>query len=493
METNRLRRLISFLVLLGIIILIGALFYRVMASFLLPLFLAAVLVVIFSPLHKRILARFKGKRKLAALATTSIVGLAVMLPIIIAGTYAAVEGSRVIRNITPGYVAESLQDFRKVFKLQIPSEDAIRESNELIQKVVDDTALKEDTSAIANTLNMLRAASEGIDLSDDSIGGKSFTEYRQILEEFIQNAETMELEEVLNEGIKLRESFAVFRTAFLGGTLKEAVIDSANPTPRELSEWSDTFVNSSLRKQILQAGANTLSYFISLLAGIVIMLIGVYFFLVDGREMVQTLLKLSPLKSDYEKMLIDEFVSISRAVVLATILSALAQGVLAGVGFWIAGMQSILLLTFAATLLAMVPFVGAAVVWFPAALWLILFADKTGYGIFLLIWGIGPVSLSDNIVKPLVLQNTAKLHPMFALLSVVGGVQALGPIGILTGPMVVVFLQTLLNILHRELSTIDGEELEELLDDSPVESDLETKIDTLDIDDDDKDTEISKE
>ena len=56
---------------------------------------------------------------------------------------------------------------------------------------------------------------------------------------------------------------------------------------------------------------------------------------------------------------------------------------------------------------------------------------------------------------------------MFALLSVVGGVQALGPIGILTGPMVVVFLQTLLNILHRELSSMDGEDLENLLDDTP--------------------------
>ena len=47
---------------------------------------------------------------------------------------------------------------------------------------------------------------------------------------------------------------------------------------------------------------------------------------------------------------------------------------------------------------------------------------------------------------------------MLALLSVVGGVQALGPIGILTGPMVVVFLQTLLNLLHREISSMDGHE-----------------------------------
>jgi len=470
METNKLRRLISFLVLLAIIVLIGVLFYRVMASFVLPLFLAAVLVVIFSPVHNRILQRFNGRTNLAAAATTMIVGLVVLLPIIIAGTYATVEGSRVLKNITPGYLAESLEDFRKVFKLTIPNETAIRNTKELIEEFVDDTALQEDTNAVAGTLTRLNEAKKQIDIKDkkDSVQ-KSFSIYSDALQNLTRNVTQMETSEVLDEGIKMREAFGLFRTDYLGGTLKEALIDTANPTRAELTEISDGLLNTESRKKILQAGANTLGYFVSLLAGIVIMLIAVFFFLVDGRAMIQTILKLSPLKSDYEKMLIDEFVSISRAVVLATVLSALAQGVLAGVGFWIAGLNSILLLTFAATLLAMVPFVGAAVVWFPAAIWLILFADKTGYGIFLLIWGIGPVSLSDNIIKPLVLQNTSKLHPMFALLSVVGGVQALGPIGILTGPMVVVFLQTLLNILHRELSTLDGDDLDNLLDDSPLE------------------------
>ena len=470
METNKLRRLISFLVLLAIIVLIGALFYRVMASFVLPLFLAAVLVVIFSPVHSRILQRFNGRTNLAAAATTMIVGLVVMLPIIIAGTYATVEGSRVLKNITPGYLAESLEDFRKVFKLTIPNETAIRNTKALIEELVDDTALQEDSNAAAGTLIRLNKAKNQIDIKDkkESVQ-KSFAIYSDALQNLTGKATQMEASDVLDEGIKMREAFALFRTDYLGGTLKEALIDTANPTRAELTEISDSLLNTESRKKILQAGANTLGYFVSLLAGIVIMLIAVFFFLVDGRAMIQTILKLSPLKSDYEKMLIDEFVSISRAVVLATVLSALAQGVLAGIGFWIAGLNSILLLTFAATLLAMVPFVGAAVVWFPAAIWLILFADKTGYGIFLLIWGIGPVSLSDNIIKPLVLQNTSKLHPMFALLSVVGGVQALGPIGILTGPMVVVFLQTLLNILHRELSTLDGDDLDKLLDDSPLE------------------------
>ena len=470
METNKLRRLISFLVLLAIIVLIGALFYRVMASFVLPLFLAAVLVVIFSPVHSRILQRFNGRTNLAAAATTMIVGLVVMLPIIIAGTYATVEGSRVLKNITPGYLAESLEDFRKVFKLTIPNETAIRNTKALIEELVDDTALQEDSNAVAGTLIRLNKAKNQIDIKDkkESVQ-KSFAIYSDALQNLTGKATQMEASDVLDEGIKMREAFALFRTDYLGGTLKEALIDTANPTRAELTEISDSLLSTDSRKKILQAGANTLGYFVSLLAGIVIMLIAVFFFLVDGRAMIQTILKLSPLKSDYEKMLIDEFVSISRAVVLATVLSALAQGGLAGIGFWIAGLNSILLLTFAATLLAMVPFVGAAVVWFPAAIWLILFADKTGYGIFLLIWGIGPVSLSDNIIKPLVLQNTSKLHPMFALLSVVGGVQALGPIGILTGPMVVVFLQTLLNILHRELSTLDGDDLDNLLDDSPLE------------------------
>ena len=136
METNKLRRLISFLVLLGIIVLIGMLFYRVMASFVLPLFLAAVLVVIFAPIHKRILKKFNGRKNLAAAVTTTIVGIVVLLPIIIAATYATVEGSRVLKNITPGYLAESLEDFRKVFKLTIPNETAIRNTKALILSLI---------------------------------------------------------------------------------------------------------------------------------------------------------------------------------------------------------------------------------------------------------------------------------------------------------------------------------------------------------------------
>ena len=61
------------------------------------------------------------------------------------------------------------------------------------------------------------------------------------------------------------------------------------------------------------------------------------------------------------------------------------------------------------------------------------------------------ISTVDNIVKPLVLHGRSNLHPLLALLSVLGGMHALGVIGIFVGPMVVAFLQTLLNMLHNEL------------------------------------------
>ena len=61
------------------------------------------------------------------------------------------------------------------------------------------------------------------------------------------------------------------------------------------------------------------------------------------------------------------------------------------------------------------------------------------------------VSAIDNVIKPLVLHGQSNLHPLLALLSVIGGVQALGPIGILVGPMLVAFMQALLVMFNREL------------------------------------------
>jgi predicted PurR-regulated permease PerM len=105
-------------------------------------------------------------------------------------------------------------------------------------------------------------------------------------------------------------------------------------------------------------------------------------------------------------------------------------------------------------LFALVPFVGAAVVWVPCAAWLYFYEGRTGAAIFLAAWGLLVVSMADNLIKPWVLKGQSNLHPLLAFLSVLGGASALGPIGILIGPLVVAFLQALLNILQHELAVM---------------------------------------
>jgi len=175
--------------------------------------------------------------------------------------------------------------------------------------------------------------------------------------------------------------------------------------------------------------------------------------------MVESFKGLSPLEDEHEQELVGEFGRVSRAVVVATLLSALAQGLLAGIGFYFVGLDSIFLLTLLSAVLAMVPFVGAAAVWIPCSLYLYFFDNNLPVpaAIGLAIYGVAVISMADNFIKPYILHGETNLHPLLALLSVIGGVAALGPIGILIGPMVVVFLQTLLKILQRELSLMDGD------------------------------------
>jgi predicted PurR-regulated permease PerM len=188
-----------------------------------------------------------------------------------------------------------------------------------------------------------------------------------------------------------------------------------------------------------------------LVLGLLIMAVSLYYFLADGEQMIVGVGKLLPLEMSHQKRLLDEFGSISRAVAAATLLSALAQGLLAGVAYYLANIPSAFLLTMLTILAGMIPFVGAAGIWVPVALWLFFFADRTVAAILLAVWGGAVVSMVDNLVKPLVLHGQSNLHPLLALLSVLGGVQALGPIGIFVGPMAVVFLQAGLKMLNTEI------------------------------------------
>ena len=161
---------------------------------------------------------------------------------------------------------------------------------------------------------------------------------------------------------------------------------------------------------------------------------------------------LSPLDDRHEEQLLADFIRVTRAVVAGSLAAAVAQGVLAGIGFRVAGLESVFLLTVVTSLTAMIPFIGAAFVWLPVSLWLIFIEQRTTARISLAVYGMTVISTVDNLIKPWILHGHSAMHPLAALMGVLGGVQLLGPSGVFIGPMAVAFLQTLLRILHREVA-----------------------------------------
>ncbi len=128
----------------------------------------------------------------------------------------------------------------------------------------------------------------------------------------------------------------------------------------------------------------------------------------------------------------------TRAVVYGLVLAAIAQGTLAGIGYWFAGVQAPVLLGAATAVIALIPF-GAPLIWGSVGVWLLL-TDRTGAGIGLLLWGALAVSWIDNLIRPLVISNQTRIPFLLVLFGVLGGIAAFGLVGLFVGPVILAIL-----------------------------------------------------
>ena len=379
-------RLVSFIILVVILLVIGALFMVVMAGFALPLFIALLLAVMFQPVHRWFIAKCRGRFRLAAALTTASIALIVLLPLSAIFTTAVFEGLAIYRQI-------------QGHSIRVP------------------------------------AAQE----SGDAEGGPS---ERSLAEAFVDP-----------------------------GALAGAVVDVAEQVHVRLSAREvEQAIRRSLDEWLGPLALGTARFMGKLLLILGVTVISTYYFLADGPWMIRKIMRLSPLEDRYEAELFEQFVQITRAVVAATLLSAVAQGLLAGLGFTLLGLPAVFLLISLTMLLALVPFVGAAAVWVPVCVWLFFFADppRKVAAVLMGLYGAGVISMADNVIKPVVLHGRSNIHPLLALLSVIGGLQAMGPIGIFVGPMVVAFLHALLNMFHTELERMSGQGEGDQKEDEPA-------------------------
>jgi predicted PurR-regulated permease PerM len=131
---------------------------------------------------------------------------------------------------------------------------------------------------------------------------------------------------------------------------------------------------------------------------------------------------------------VDAVANTTRAVVYGIVLTAIVQGLVAGLGYWVAGLPAPATLAAVTVLIALIPF-GTPLVWGTAGLWL-LFTGQTTAGIGLLLWGLLAVSWVDNIVRPMLLSRGSNVPFILALFGVLGGLAAFGLVGLFLGPVI---------------------------------------------------------
>ena len=176
-----------------------------------------------------------------------------------------------------------------------------------------------------------------------------------------------------------------------------------------------------------------------------LMLIVVFYLLIDGRHAVDRLLALSPMPTSLNNQIKDEVLSTMRVTLTGTVVLALLQGFLGGVGFWIFGVPNS---PFWGTLMvfsSVVPIVGTAMVWVPGGLFLLL-TGHTGPAAGMMAWCLVAALVCDNILRPKLIGGLGGLHPLLVFFSVLGGLLLFGVIGLVLGPMVLALLLSLLEV-----------------------------------------------
>lgn len=179
-----------------------------------------------------------------------------------------------------------------------------------------------------------------------------------------------------------------------------------------------------------------------------ISLIGSFYFFRDGRNLLQVIIKASPLPDNEDQIIFARLAKAVRAVATGTILVAIIQGTLVAVGFALFGIERAVLLGSIASVGALIPGVGTTIVTAPAIVYLFYTGEMlSGFG--LLTWSMLIVGLVDNIIGPYLIGRGNNLHPFIVLLSVLGGIVLFGPIGFVIGPVIVTLFMALLEIYHQ--------------------------------------------
>lgn len=184
-------------------------------------------------------------------------------------------------------------------------------------------------------------------------------------------------------------------------------------------------------------------------------LLGLFYFLKDGKKLRRWLTDLLPLAPKYTEEIMSEMSSVLTSVIRGTLVVAIIQGLVAGLGFFLFNIPNPAFWGSLVVLFSLIPVVGTWLVVLPAITYL-FFTGQTVLSVSLAIWSVIFVNLIYNVLSPELMHRGNNIHPFVILLSVLGGISVFGPIGFLVGPFMIALLFSLINIYPKLVLKLDA-------------------------------------
>jgi predicted PurR-regulated permease PerM len=189
-----------------------------------------------------------------------------------------------------------------------------------------------------------------------------------------------------------------------------------------------------------------------------LMLYLLFFFLRDGAQLLEQIIGVLPIGDARERRLFQKFAEVSRATIKGTIVIGLVQGLLGGLIFWILGIEAAALWGVVMAVLSLLPAVGAAVVWVPAAA-LLVATGRVLEGILLLVFGTLIIGLADNVLRPVLVGRETQMPDYLVLVTTLGGLALFNLSGVVIGPIIGALFLTVWEMFGQEYAAIasDGD------------------------------------
>jgi predicted PurR-regulated permease PerM len=238
----------------------------------------------------------------------------------------------------------------------------------------------------------------------------------------------------------------VLKLPLIGDTVvwleKHAALDAA-----QIQDWLVQATRTAVEFLLLH-GRDLLLGALGLFGNLTLTLFVLFFFFRDGDDTARRIQGLLPLDPRRKARLVRHIQDVTRAVVFGTVVTALVQGFLIGIGFWITGLPSPVVFGAVGTISSFIPFVGTSLIWLPAAIY--LFAKGVLWkAIFMVIWGALVVGSVDNFLRPALVSGKAEIGTLTVFFGVLGGLATFGMIGLFLGPVILALALALVDFAEE--------------------------------------------